>query len=229
MYKYLILLAICIALFLIGSPIKALALLGFTILTFLYQQGFLRSLSLHKSTLDKGVVIYKDFTRAYSSNQPVFKEVCDLIMKFKLCDRVNLIGFYYDNPQKVPPEKQRASIGIYKKIDGDKQCISDEFDKYALENGYKKCIIEKTDVISSKWEYWMSFGMISFYIGMKQFWNKLVVLLQNKEMQKEMGVSGITEESIGIELYEGMNIVYFMAPFGNVDSLFIHESFNKNN
>ena len=42
------------------------------------------------------------------------------------------IGFYYDNPQKVPPEKQRASIGIYKKIDGDKQCISDEFDKYAL-------------------------------------------------------------------------------------------------
>ena len=99
-------------------------------------------------------------------------------------------------------------------------------EKYILENGFKKAIISTTKAIVGKWNYDMSSGMISYIVGIKKFYDKYMKLLSEESFQKETGLSDKNPSKVSVELFEDQDKVAFIIPYGNADSLMIHDSFN---
>lgn len=227
MLKYL--LGFIIGLFVFFSVSKLLGLAIFIAIGYVFtiKNNFLGEIDIIHSQIDEGIVYCKDFNGSYQKNAAAFKEMNNLIYKFKMEKKCKLISLYYDNPDTCPKEKQRATIGVYKeKENEDDLCINQEMEKYILENGFKKAIISTTKAIVGKWKYDMSSGMVSYLVGMKKFYDKYMKLLSEQDFQKETGLSEKNPSKVSVELFEDQDKVDFIIPYGEVDTLMIHDSFN---
>lgn len=227
MLKYLFGIIVGITLFITVSKLLGLAVLIGIGYIFTIKNNFLGDIEIIHSHIDEGIVYCKDFNGSYQKNGNAFKEMNNLIYKFRMEKQCKLISLYYDNPNTCPKEKQRATIGIYKKKENQEDlCINQEMEKYILENGFKKAIINTTKAIVGKWNYDMSSGMISYIVGIKKFYDKYMKLLSEESFQKETGLSDKNPSKVSVELFEDQDKVAFIIPYGNADSLMIHDSFN---
>lgn len=224
MYKYAILFVVDLILFKYIGFIPGLIGLAIIVYRLANALGFTRPIKFYKCAFAEGTVYTKDYTGAYSSFGPKFEEAKKILEKFKLEKTYSLISFYYDCPgkTKVPEEKQRASIGIYKKKNVEFVHPNEEFEKYVLENGYKKNQIPNSSSLFSDW-YFINF--FSLMIGIKKFYKALQTSLADPIFRKDYKVKD--EVKVSVELYESQDIVKFYIPTANEEKFLIHDSFPK--
>ena len=227
MWKYLFGIILGIALFITVSKLLGLAVLIGIGYIFTIKNNFLGDIDIIYSKLNEGIVYCKDFNGSYQKNGAAFQEMNNLIYKFRMEKKCKLISLYYDNPNTCRKEKQRATIGIYKEKENEEDlCIDQEMEKYILENGFKKSIIKTTKAIVGNWKYDMSSGMISYLVGVKKFYDKYMKLLSEEAFQKKTGLSDKNPPKVSVEVFTDKDKVDFIIPYGEVDSLMIHDSFN---
>ena len=60
----------------------------------------------------------------------------------------------------------------------------------------------------------------------KKFYDKYMKLLSEEAYQKKTGLSDKNPSKVSVELFTDKDKVDFIIPYGEVDSLMIHDSFN---
>lgn len=186
-----------------------------------YDMGFLRFISIYKSTFSDRKYYFKEYTGSYSKMSPEsFESVNQIITKFKT-KKLSLACVYFDNPSTTPEDKQRYTIGLFQmqthlpnKLD------EEEFENYLLENGFKKAEFPMVKALYSKWEF---LNMTSMYIGLKKFYNKLWKELQNADFVKSFEIKSF---KCSIEIYTE-NDVTFYIPITKQEMFLVHSTFSK--
>ena len=225
MLKYAILLVVDLVIFKYIGFIPGL--IGLAIIAYRVSDaiGFTRSIKFYRGAFVEGTVYTKDYTGSYKNIGSKFEEVQKILERFKLEKAYSLISIYYDCPGKsdVPEDKHRACIGIYKKKTSDFIHSNEEFEKYVLENGYKKNTIPSSSSLFSDWYFVNSFSLM---YGIKKFYNELGTSFTDPQFKKDYKLKG-DNIKVSVELYETKDTVKFYIPTVNEEKFMIHDSFPK--
>lgn len=223
MYEYAILLVVELIIFKFIGFIPGLIGLAIIVYRVANSIGFTRPIKFYKCGFAEGTVYTKDYTGSYKTLGPKFEEIKKILEKFKLEKTYSLISIYYDRPGKneVPEDKQRASIGIYKKKNTDFVHPNEELEKYVLENGFKKNQLPNSSSLFSDW-YFVNF--FSLIIGIKKFYKALETSLSDPIFKKDYKLKD-DNIKVSVELYEPQGIVKFYIPTVNEEQFMIHDSF----
>jgi len=88
----------------------ALSLIGVIILYVIWNIGLLKPVVIEQVRVPEMHLIFKKYQGPYQNVGPVFTEVEKTLVQDKIaCDMT--FGRYYDNPNEVEPERNRADIG----------------------------------------------------------------------------------------------------------------------
>lgn len=202
----------------LGKWLGLICLIGI-LYKLLYDIGFLRKVKLSKGRFEEGTFYFKDFTMPYKKIPEAFVEVNQIQTKFKLQNQLFFLGIYYDC-ELTEPSKQRASIGLFKKKSS--SFNTEEMEKYALENGYRKCILPSSNSIYSRWEFPF---FLALYIGISKFSSELKQLIENKSFRRTVDMKTEDKTKCGVELYDTYNSVCFYVPLEEQKSFLVHSSF----
>lgn len=153
--------------------------------------GLFEPINLSESELGPYKYVYESYTGPYDNTGPIFEK----LYKDLDIDGIKVtrgIGFYYDNPQEVAPEKLRSDCGAiieepdYSKIEALK-------DKYHLKD------FPKTPVLMARFPIR---NMLSFMIGPMKVYPKMAESFDLKKYKPA---------EYGLEVYDMPNSVTYYA------------------
>ena len=88
----------------------ALGIVGVILLYVIWNIGLLKTVTIEEIQTPEMQLIFKKYQGPYQNVGPVFSEVEKTLAQDKIaCDQT--FGRYYDNPNEVEPERNRADIG----------------------------------------------------------------------------------------------------------------------
>jgi hypothetical protein len=196
--------------------------LGITVYKVLNSFGFIRSINISKLSFTGGIIYYKEYTGSYKKIGENFKDIAEIIKKFKLSDYC-IIAIYYDDAEKTEENKQKAIYGLYKKINVKNFKPNDDLEEYLKEHKYIKGELSNTNSLYASWEYVNIFSML---LGIKKFYQTLHKNLKDEHFKKLYRIKE-DQFKLCIELYDSDTSMSFFIPLINHEQFMLHKDLKK--
>ena len=219
--KFFILICIDIYIFTKFGKIYGFLGLGIILYRFLDMLGIIRSPKIFRGAFPEGIVYLKDYQGKPYNSPEALKEAADLIKNYKLNNYL-IIVIFYDRPGEIPFEKQRCSVGIYKKNTGFPDPVPKEFENYCKANNYYSVELPNTTCIFSRWDFTNGFAMITGYVKFRKIINDS---LKDAVFRKMYRVN--ESSSIVVELFASESRLEFYIPTVNEDKFLVYRKEDK--
>ena len=195
--------------------------LAFGFYKILHALGFIRNPEFFRGSFAEGIAYVKDYEDA--DIQKAFIEASKLIRNFNLKDYV-IIAIYYDKIKTVENEKQRSSIGIYRRSKTFPEKMPEEFERYCTENGYNEFELPTATSIYSQWFYYTSYTLM---IGIQKFYSSLKSQRYNETFKRNMRINDPNLITTCVELYEYEEKISFYVPLLFRDNFMLYKNDKK--